>query len=694
MKPKYFIKKEIQNKNFKRTLNLENRIRSQTSKNSKKNLSLSTIENNITMKKPKNKSRYNTIILPRAQTNKKIKINKNLTIKTNNNNYRKIFIKKYTTEENHKYYKNTDTYTTLPILNCQNTIDKYQKIITYTSQKDSQKKNNTSLLIHKQIMKNRNKTKQANLKQNIIFRTPLRIRKNGSNGGVLHKLSSDNSKNNITEYNNNNIIIENMKKEIDFLKKEKEFKNNFIEKMKQQIQEDKKKQEILKENKKLKKELNVLKANFRYDGKIYNEIDLFEKFKNEYLTYKSQATKLKDENSALLKKLNFKMYNNLLIRKNIEIQIISKVNNKKENGKLIGNNNMNKYIEKVYKSELKKLGENINDYEKPLKKKQLNEIRYLIKLIFHSNQIEKEIVLNLIINNLMNFNEILNLLIQRIKTESTSDKILLKNYYTTICFDNNKNKSKNFNIYNIFDEIKLYFTDIENLKKNIDFDDASNDRIKRLMKECTNNDKINNGLIELNQFNSIFKSIYGDYHYDEKIKELYDTFIIIMKNYNNLNNLDLYNLYYKNLDNYIIKEKLPRLNKLKYYIDSNLNIDKNDKKENSIEQKNKINTNLEDNESKICNDFVSELFNDCLIEKKNDKENIENICQDFVSNIFSECQTKNQNTYTLKVCQDFVSDIFSECKRRNSNLIHACNDFVGDPFDSCLEDQVIKRKKY
>ena len=76
------------------------------------------------------------------------------------------------------------------------------------------------------------------------------------------------------------------------------------------------------------------------------------------------------------------------------------------------------------------------------------------------------------------------------------------------------------------------------------------------------------------------------------------------------------------------------------------------------------------------------------------KENIENICQDFVSNIFFECQTKNQNTYTLKVCQDFVSDIFSECKRRNSNLNHACKDFVGDPFDSCLEDQVIKRKKY
>ena len=128
-------------------------------------------------------------------------------------------------------------------------------------------------------MKNRNKTKQSNLKQNIIFRTPLRIRKNGSNGGVLHKLSSDNSKNNITEYNNNNIIIENMKKEIDFLKKEKEFKNNFIEKMKQQIQEDKKKQEILKENKKLKKELNVLKANdpLLENQEIQDDEDLHEK---------------------------------------------------------------------------------------------------------------------------------------------------------------------------------------------------------------------------------------------------------------------------------------------------------------------------------------------------------------------------------------------------------------------------------
>ena len=82
------------------------------------------------------------------------------------------------------------------------------------------------------------------------------------------------------------------------------------------------------------------------------------------------------------------------------------------------------------------------------------------------------------------------------------------------------------------------------------------------------------------------------------------------------------------------------------------------------------------------------------MKKKNDKENIENICQDFVSNIFSECQTKNKNTYHLKVCQDFVSDIFSECKRRNSNLIHACQGFVGDLFDSCLEDQVIKHKKY
>ena len=52
--------------------------------------------------------------------------------------------------------------------------------------------------------------------------------------------------------------------------------------MKQQVLDNNRKQEIIKENKKLKKEINILKANMKnYNNKIYNEINLFDKFKNE-----------------------------------------------------------------------------------------------------------------------------------------------------------------------------------------------------------------------------------------------------------------------------------------------------------------------------------------------------------------------------------------------------------------------------
>ena len=72
---------------------------------------------------------------------------------------------------------------------------------------------------------------------------------------------------NITESNcNNKIIIENMKKEIEFLKKEKIYKNELIEKMRLQIKENKNKQRMINENKKLKKELKELKSSIKIEN--------------------------------------------------------------------------------------------------------------------------------------------------------------------------------------------------------------------------------------------------------------------------------------------------------------------------------------------------------------------------------------------------------------------------------------------
>jgi hypothetical protein len=91
MKAKLKLKKELQNKSFKRTLKLGNRIRSQTTTNSKKNLLITTIENNnnttITKKSP-NKSN-NTIIFPRNMTNQKIKLCNHITIKSKDKNLKR-----------------------------------------------------------------------------------------------------------------------------------------------------------------------------------------------------------------------------------------------------------------------------------------------------------------------------------------------------------------------------------------------------------------------------------------------------------------------------------------------------------------------------------------------------------------------------------------------------------------------------
>lgn len=684
MKPKFISKKELQNTKFKRTLKFGNRIRAETTTNSKKYLTISTNENNNNEvdQKPLYKSKYNTIILPMNQTNKKLKINHYNSTISKGKNHQKFLGNNCITQQNQKLINdNQNPYTKLPKINNRNNITIYRKINS-SSVKNifANKKNLTNLTLKS---KNKSKKHYINLKQNIVFRTPLRIRKNGSNGGIFNKLSNENSKINLTETNlNNQITIDNLKKEINFLKEEKKYKNNMIEKMKQQVIDYNRKQEIIKENKMLKKEINILKANMKnYNNKIYNEIDLFEKFKNEYINQKSKALQLKNENTSLIKKLDNKKYINLLIRKNIEIKIFGNNKKKKEIKKPDDNCNMNDYIEKIYKSELKKQNENYNDYTKYLKTKQINEIRFLIRMIFYSNKISKDIVIYLIINNLMKFNDIIYFLTQLIKTKSPSDIKLLKNYFTYIIFEN-KNNTPKFDINNLFNEINYYFNDVE--KINITFDKKlkSDDKFKKLMKCCMLNDKYNNGFIELNQFNSIFKEIYGDYENNYKMKELYDTFIVIMKYYNNLKNLDLYHLYYENLNIDKVQDKL-----------INLEQKENDCNDDKDEKDDIISSNIKKDDAQICSDFISDIFNDCL-DEENDNEQIDNVCKDFVTNVFDECKDRNKNKKFIEVCQDFVSDVFEECKERNNNHnLKVCQDFVSDVFDFCLKKNNNNKKK-
>ena len=590
MKVKYPIKKVQKYPHYIRTLKLGNRQNSKKSSNSFKNLTIPTTDTAIISKKSKNTMKYNkTAIEPSSLSKKKIKINNHVIIKSKDKNKTNIIFRKVKTL--------------------------------------SEKKNLHTININSNI----NNKNQSN---NNFFRTPLRIRKNGSNGGIF---KNENLKINLTEYNTNN-IIDNLKKEIEFLKRENIYKKNLIENMKERIKENKIKENIMKENNELKKEIKILKIDLKKNKKIFNDINLFDKFHNDYIAKKSKIEELKQEKKMLMNKIHFKKkYTNLFIRKNTEINI-------KSNNKI--NNDMNNYIEQRYKLSL-----NEDDINEELSIDKIDEIRYLIKMILNSNKITKDSTINLAINNLINYNEIINLLIQLLNINSPLDKKIIKKYFNFIIYNNpDKNKINFFDINNIFNEINYYY--IDNISKINNFHEK--EKIKNIINECKKSDKLLTGFISIDLFKNIFEKFFGDLK-KKKNKDIYDTFIFIMKhNENNLKNFGLYSLYYNNLKNQKLISELTDIS----YID--------DEEES------------EDKDAKICKDFFEDIFNE-------EKNNI--ICNDFVSKIFDEGLNKVKIKNEMKICADFVQNIFEESleKIRNTQNIKVCHDFINNIFDSCLK---------
>lgn len=590
MKVKYPIKKVQKYPHYIRTLKLGNRQNSKKSSNSFKNLTIPTTDTAIISKKSKNTMKYNkTAIEPSSLSKKKIKINNHVIIKSKDKNKTNIIFRKVKTL--------------------------------------SEKKNLHTININSNI----NNKNQSN---NNFFRTPLRIRKNGSNGGIF---KNENLKINLTEYNTNN-IIDNLKKEIEFLKRENIYKKNLIENMKERIKENKIKENIMKENNELKKEIKILKIDLKKNKKIFNDINLFDKFHNDYIAKKSKIEELKQEKKMLMNKIHFKKkYTNLFIRKNTEINI-------KSNNMI--NNDMNNYIEQKYKLSL-----NEDDINEELSIDKIDEIRYLIKMILNSNKITKDSTINLVINNLINYNEIINLLIQLLNINSPLDKKIIKKYFNFIIYNNpDKNKINFFDINNIFNEINYYY--IDNISKINNFHEK--EKIKNIINECKKSDKLLTGFISIDLFKNIFEKFFGDLK-KKKNKDIYDTFIFIMKhNENNLKNFGLYSLYYNNLKNQKLISELTDIS----YID--------DEEES------------EDKDAKICKDFFEDIFNE-------EKNNI--ICNDFVSKIFDEGLNKVKIKNEMKICADFVQNIFEESleKIRNTQNIKVCHDFINNIFDSCLK---------
>ena len=736
MKVKVVLTKGFKNKKITRTLNLGNNTYSKTAQSSLKDLTLPISNNNIMTKKINNsKNKNNTY----HQTNSKNK-NSHTIIDANEKSLNKNLSQ---IDEDIKQNQIPD-FKNSTITN----INPFQKvkILQEEKRKIKTRENSYTNPTLKKFNTNNNFNYTPNLTEKdkrIYLKTPIRIRRFGGCKACLRKMKNESLINrqylntvyfNNIEKNNNSTTIINLKKEIDLLKKENLYKTMLINNMKQQIDEYQKHQQILQENNILKEEIEFLKT--KYSNSIYNNnnigkdnskildnnesntnIDLFDKLKYEYFNIKNQMKELKKENNDLKNELSHKVEQNNKIIKNIEIILKGKSNpTKVNNNNNFINNNLNDYIENKYKLILQKEKEDINNYYKPLKEEQKNEIRYLIKMTLNSNNISKDIILNFFINNLTDLNNIIiNITNEYLKTNSNFDKVLLRQYFTSLCIDE---KNKNFNINNLFNEINYYYEEIEKEKNRINSQKinnylSNNEKIKKLINECKLKDQFNNGIIELNQFNEIFIGEYGNFIKNEKNKDLYDLLIYVMKNYCNLNNLGLYHLRYLNLDNNIFQQRLSSSKSVnnkendfseKSVIDShefyNKNLNKNlpnssfnsiNISENISNSKNSSSKNINNNKVRTSKeDFVADVS--INVEQSTTMVNVKfkNHNESDMDNN-SEVQTSNkrldinENNEKLSIKKGNKNDNVSEKNLISNEDYQVCMDFVENVFQYCIE---------
>ena len=599
MKVKVVLTKGSKNNKITRTLNFGKKAYSKTTESSLNDLSLPITNNNVGDKKindKNNKSKSKS----KLQSNSKTKLI-HTVIKAKEKPTKTIIAQ---TEKN-RILNKTNDYSTI------SNIIPFQVINEEKRRKFKARENSYSnATLKKYNFKNNYFYKYDNLRtnfndknKNIYLKTPIRMRK------INQYLNSNNDK------QSNIITIFDLQKELEILKRENIYKTMLVTNMKQQIEENKNQQKIIQENTFLKEEIEILKnkCNNTNEEIAIDEdlrksknirVDLFDKLKYEYFNSQNKVNELKKQNKELKNELN-KINNKTEIKRVIEKKIIgnSSNNNIENNGNSTkqGNNSLNSYIENKYKLILAQEKEDINNYYKPLKEDQLNEIRFLIKMTLNSNNIPKNKILDFVINNLTNLNDIINSIIaDYLKTNSTFDKVLLRHYFTSICYNC---KNKTFNINNLFSEINYYYIGIETIINNIQKIHhfiSNNENIKQLINECKFKDQFNIGIIELNQFNEIFIGAYGNFINNEKNKELYDLLIYAMKNYYNLNDLGLYHLCYQNLNYETFQRKINKSKTIKNVNDKeNDNLGKNEDEINDIFTNNYyISSNNSENNSK------------------------------------------------------------------------------------------------
>ena len=423
--------------------------------------------------------------------------------------------------------------------------------------------NNEKLNI-KLILKNKKPIKLRKINTNIdenYFKENNNISFNDKNLQTITALNTISSKqtSNI-KVDKEQELINKLKEEIQKIKEENLNNDKIIINLKNEIEEIK--------NEKIK---TTEENSFDYSDKniekneninVLNSIeenDIFEKLRTNYNNNKNLIDEFMQKNNEIKitiinRKNNIirfgnkkeKKQNKYKIKRDYTFNYISEyVLDENDEDNNIQYNILNNYVE----NNLKK---NHRDcfMIKQLDIETKNNIKLMLKLIINiNNKINKEEIINLFMNNLLDYYKTVEIFASKyLNITNAPDIKLLVNYFKSIFFD----EEKKFNVNNVFNEINSFFdNEIKKLEEINIFQKYNKykDIIKKIIKKCKVKDCLETGLVELNIFNHIFNEFKDENEFKNEKDKIYNALIYNMKKNKTKEQVGLFFLSYFNLCN-------------------------------------------------------------------------------------------------------------------------------------------------
>ena len=423
----------------------------------------------------------------------------------------------------------------------------------------------------------KNNPEKYNLKIALNNRNPIKLRKintnieknyllednnlliDDKNLETINNLSTINFRENkISKSKNDEEIINKLKEEIKNLKEENSNNDIIINDLKIKLNENLEgKLSEESEDSETNEEINI-------DQNFLNSIEennIFNKLRANYIYNKNLIDQLTNQNSELKIKIINKT-NNIIRRGNNEenpFKINYKIkknnafticpNDKNNNFSYTKNTFLNDYVENKFKSHnrdcfmVKQLDEGTKE-----------KINFMLKMIISANNIKKDDIINLFMNNLLDYYKAVETFASDyLNIVNSPDIKILKAYFKSIFFDNDKK----FNVNNAFNEILSFYHDEFKKLGEIDAVKEYNQYrtfIENLLKKCKKKDLLDTGLIELDKF----KNIFNEFQHEKEFKKVdINVLIYNMKKKESEDQIGLFFLYYHNLCNmFNLKELL------------------------------------------------------------------------------------------------------------------------------------------